>query len=348
MFANEVFGIFALATPGRRADPHVASFIALLRARSGIADHSCAAYMQDHATYRLRLSDLAEPGQRGLVEQYCEDRCRSVAMPDDRILCRVLGKYLMWVDARDHGLSPHLVMQGYWELWITQVLARFATPGTTAIDIGANVGYYTLLLADAVGPSGTVIAFEPNPRIGAMLRMSASINGFAARVQIRNEAVSSTAAGHLSFAIPKHEPKNAALITDEAHRQAFVQTFGDDLRFIDVPLISLDSLDLRNVGIVKIDAEGAEKEIWDGMQQTIRNNPGIRIVMEFNAGRIAGPMDLLEFHRPHLPAPAHRFRWRAQDPDASPGAGRAARRGLDAVSLQGLIPAASSADRYHA
>lgn len=291
VFANDVFGVFALAMPERRADPHIGSFIALLRERPAAPGNSLVSSMQNHTTYRLQIADLGRPDFRGVIEQYCEARCSATAMPEDRILCRVLGKYLMWVDAHDHGLSPHLIMQGYWEIWITQVLARMATPGTTAIDIGANVGYYTLLLAEAVGPSGKVISFEPNPRIGAMLRMSVSINGFGSRVLVRDEAVSASNSGRLTFAIPKHEPKNAALVADEVHRRAFVHAFGEDLDFVDVPLISLDSLQLENVGVVKIDAEGAERDIWNGMQQTIRSNPGIRIVMEFNARRVENAMD---------------------------------------------------------
>lgn len=305
VFANEVFGVFSLATPERRADPHVASFIALLRDRTAAAPGSFAAYMQSRPAYPLRISDLARSEWRSLLEQFCEDRCRAIVTGDDQILCRVLGTYLMWVDAHDHGLSPHLLMQGYWEMWITQALARLATPGTTAIDVGANVGYYTLLLADAVGPEGRVIAFEPNPRIAAMLRMSVSINGFSSRVAVRNEAVSSSDGGRLAFAVPTHEPKNAALVRDDAHRQAFTEIFGSALEFIDVPLVSLDSLELTDVGVVKIDAEGAEGDIWHGMQQTIRNNRGIRIVMEFNAARLANGLELFDaiaavFHVRHI------------------------------------------------
>ena len=339
VFANEVFGVFSLATAERRAEPHVASFIALLRDRSSLAPGSFAAFMQSQPSYRLQTSDLARSDWRALLEQFCEDKCRSIVTADDRILCRVLGKYLMWVDAHDHGLSPHLLMQGYWEMWITQALARLTTPGTTVIDVGANVGYCTLLLADAVGPSGRVISFEPNPRIAAMLRMSVSINGLASRVSVRNEAVSSVDAGRLQFAIPTHEPKNAALVRDDAHRQAFAQIFGAALEFIDVPLLSLDSLGLENVGVVKIDAEGAEGEIWHGMQQTIRNNHGIRIVMEFNAARLEKCHGAVRCHRRGLPGSPHRFRWPDHEPDARDGANRARRRRLDAVPFQRRIGA---------
>jgi FkbM family methyltransferase len=331
VLANEVFGLFALASPESRADPHVASFIALLRDRPDPATSTGLSPTECDPAFRLQITDLGRLEWRSRIERYCESRRSALAMPDETVLCRVLGKYLMWVDAHDHGLSPHLIMQGYWEMWITQALARLAVPGTTAIDIGANVGYYTMLLADAVGPEGRVISFEPNPRIARMLGRSTSINGFASRVVIRNEAVSSSGAGSLCFAIPKHEPKNAALIIDEPHRQSFIAAFGSDLDFIDVPAVSLDSLRIENVGAVKIDAEGAEREIWNGMQETIKRNNGIRIVLEFNAHRLYEPMEFFD-------AMARVFPMRHIDFDGgikplTPGMVRTERRGEDWMLL---------------
>jgi FkbM family methyltransferase len=242
-------------------------------------------FMSGRPDYRLTIEDIRDNSLRTLVEKYCEQRCSFIPMPDDRILCKVLGKYLTWVDAFDQGLSPHLIFQGYWEMWVTAVMARFVRRGTTVVDIGANVGYYTLLLAEAVGPEGKVIAFEPNPRIAEMLRMSVSLNGYSSTVSVRSEAVSAKCGPGMTFAIPKHEPKNAGLVRTAAERNSYSAQFGENVRFIDVPEVSLDSLALTNVGIVKIDAEGAEESVWEGMQEIIDNNPNICIVLEFNGFR---------------------------------------------------------------
>jgi FkbM family methyltransferase len=251
-------------------------------------------FMSARPDYRLSVEDISDNSLRPLVERYCEQRCSFVPMPDDRILCKVLGKYLTWVDAFDQGLSPHLIFQGYWEMWVTAVMARFVRRGTTVVDIGANVGYYTLQLAEAVGPEGKVIAFEPNPRIAEMLRMSISINGFSSIVNVRSEAVSAKCGPGLTFAIPKHEPKNAGLVRTAADRNAYLAQFGEKVSFIDVPEVTLDSLALSNVGIVKIDAEGAEESVWEGMQGTIDSNPKICVVLEFNCSR---GYDAVDFYR---------------------------------------------------
>ena len=243
-------------------------------------------YMEENVgNYQLSLADLGDPANRSLIEAYCISKCKVVNLLDDAAVAIVLGKYLTWVDLRDKALSPHLMLQGYWEMWITSALARLTKPGTLAIDIGANLGYYTLLLADAVGPTGNVIAFEPNPRLANMTRTSVGINDFGNRVSVREEAVGHTAGGLLTLAIPRANPQNALIMQSEAQKQGFKNVHGDYAQFVQVKSITLDSLNLTNVGMVKIDAEGAEYNIWRGMQSTIDNNPGIQICLEFNASR---------------------------------------------------------------
>lgn len=243
-------------------------------------------YMDEKVgSYQLTLADIADPANRSLVQSYCTSKCKVVSLLDDTGVAIVLGKYMMWVDLRDKALSPHLMLQGYWEMWITAALARLTKPGTVAIDIGANLGYYTMLLADAVGQTGSVIAFEPNPRLANLMRSSVSINDFNSRVTVREEAVGDVAAGHLTLAIPRSTPQNALIIESEAQKQGFKNVHGDHAQFVQVKSLTLDSLNLANVGMVKIDAEGAEYKIWRGMQNTIDINPGIQICVEFNASR---------------------------------------------------------------
>ena len=73
------------------------------------------------------------------------------------MLCRVLGKYLMYADSQETGITPHLALHGYWESWITLALARTLRPGWHCLDVGANHGYYTLVMADGAGPDGRVV-----------------------------------------------------------------------------------------------------------------------------------------------------------------------------------------------
>src|SRR5688572_23436882 len=103
------------------------------------------------------------PNRTGWEMVSCQ-ASQTAYMGDNTAIVRVLGKYIMWVDTTDIGITPHLSLNGYWESWITLAMARVLQPGWTCIDVGANHGYYTLIMADAVGPSGKVISIEPNPR----------------------------------------------------------------------------------------------------------------------------------------------------------------------------------------
>lgn len=257
--------------------------------------NSLQTYVRDKiGNYDLTINDLANPANRSLIESYCKHKCKVVNLLDDAALAMVLGKYMMWVDLRDKALSPHLMLQGYWEMWITSALARLTKPGTVTIDIGANLGYYTLLLADAVGSNGKVLAFEPNPRLADLMRTSVSINDFNSRVTVRTDAVGDTVGSQFTLAIPRANPQNALIMRSEAQKQGFKNVHGDQAQFVQVKSVTLDSLNLTNVGMIKIDAEGAEYNIWRGMQTTIDNNPGIQICMEFNASRDYPSEDFFE------------------------------------------------------
>jgi FkbM family methyltransferase len=232
----------------------------------------------------MSLSDIADVGCRGLVERFSSDSCTHMMCPDNTILCKVLGKYLMWVDANDEALAPHLVLQGYWEMWVTEALARYTKPNAIALDIGANVGYFTMLMADAVGENGKVYAIEPNKRLAKLVRKSANINGFRTRVKVNNIALSDHENAAVELAIPKSDPKNAGLITPE-HPKRVYEAQHEEIEFVTCPQTSVDALGLSNVGMVKIDVEGAEYSVWRGMQETIRCSPNMMIAMEVNAQR---------------------------------------------------------------
>src|SRR5208337_857429 len=71
----------------------------------------------------------------------------------------------------------------------TLAVARHVRQGYCCVDVGANCGYYTLLLASLIGPEGRVWACEPIPSMVPLLRQSVQLNGFESRVEVVETAV---------------------------------------------------------------------------------------------------------------------------------------------------------------
>lgn len=214
---------------------------------------------------------LSQP--REVLERFCEQKCQYAYLGGGEALTRVLGKYMMYVDSKDTSIAPHLMLNGYWESWITQVLTRLPR-GTRCVDIGANHGYFTLVLADLCGSD--VFAFEPQEHLAEMIRKSSIVCGFRSRVQVAQVAVGSKS-GLVALELPPGEPHNrgAAWCVDGPPIGVAESTV--------VHLVTLDEAVPGTVGFIKMDAEGFESEIWAGMSRHLESRP--TILMEFSPSR---------------------------------------------------------------
>jgi hypothetical protein len=66
---------------------------------------------------------------RAAFEEACLANIHHVYVGNDTVLCKVLTKYKMYVDTKDMGIAPHLIMDGYWESWVTRLLTKIVQPG---------------------------------------------------------------------------------------------------------------------------------------------------------------------------------------------------------------------------
>lgn len=221
----------------------------------------------------LSLESIARMS-RPEAEDAIRARVQTVYLGDNRLLTRILGGPKLFLSTQDLGFAGHVMMDGFWEMWLTQFFARIVKPGMTVIDVGANAGYYTVLFGDAVGRQGRVIAVEPVPATLSLLRQSVALNGHASYTRIADVALGKEPAGEVLMILPEGEPKNATVVPNE-RPGAFR-----------VPSTNLDTLarDLDRVDLIKIDAEGAEEDIVAGMQELLaRHRPNV--LLEFNAAR---------------------------------------------------------------
>jgi len=225
----------------------------------------------------LQLTAIAEMSRQA-AERAIRARVQTAYLGDKLILARILGRSKIFLSTDDLGFACHLMLDGYWEIWLTQFFARVIKPGMTVIDVGANFGYYTVLFGDAVGATGRVVAIEPVPSTAAVLRKTIDLNGLTYTTRLVIAAAGDRDDAEVHIVVPPGEPKNAAVVAAPCEGS------------IVAPSVTIDRLtrDLDRLDMVKIDAEGAEVTILAGMKETIaRFKP--RILLEFNAARYPDP-----------------------------------------------------------
>jgi len=168
---------------------------------------------------------------------------------------------------------PHAACYAYWgtvERGLGQRFRQSLRSGMTVVDVGANIGIYTLHAARAVGDTGRVFSFEPTPRTFGVLQGNVDANGFSARVDLRCAAVLDERATMPLYVQDVRCGLNS-LYGRQGSRSVMVETVS-----LDEALAAIPSIDL-----IKIDAEGAEPRILRGMRRIIAANPGLQIFVEF-------------------------------------------------------------------
>lgn len=190
-------------------------------------------------------------------------------------LCKIANRFKMYVPTQDISLAPHLMIEGYWESWITIAFSRLArlVKPSSVINIGANLGYYSFLAASLL-PEANVIAYEPQPNLAQFIKRSAVINGFD-KVTVENRALGSV-------------PGSAWLKTfDDYYGSAMVTKDAAAIgsKAISVEINTLDLESISTLDFLIIDAEGFEYEILKGAEHRLRNSEKTVLMLEFSASR---------------------------------------------------------------
>lgn len=221
----------------------------------------------ERATVRLR-------GNRGRPAPALLKRAHEFILdhlPGDHLVATLPGGERIRAAARYRQLS-----------WNPQEYRAFRTavaPGAIVLDVGANVGSYTLLFALWAGRTGRVFAFEPAPEARKGLRLHAALNGISDRVEIVAAAASS-GIGSARFHIDGASGTNALSVNGE----------GATPGFIDVETTTIDGFcESRNLhpDVIKIDVEGAELDVLRGARRVLAL-PGVHAFLEFHPSVWAG------------------------------------------------------------
>jgi FkbM family methyltransferase len=184
----------------------------------------------------------------------------------------------MWTRFPDQ-VQTYIYFFGVWEPVITAYVKQTLSPGDTFIDVGANVGYYSLLASKLVGPSGHVYAIEASPSIFEDLQANLALN------HARNVTAINLAAADREYAVPiyladHHNLGSTSIVKshvgEDAKQEAMIQA---------KPLAAiLPAATIRQARIIKIDAEGAEWLIAQGIRDILPTlSPETEFIVEANA-----------------------------------------------------------------
>lgn len=164
-----------------------------------------------------------------------------------------------YIDDIPDGIKWHLRQGIYWESGIGNLIKCYVKKGSVAVDIGAHIGIHTITMSRKVGPLGQVIAFEPQKKIYAEHLANLRLNHCTNVMTLRK------ALGETFQTIQMA----ATDLTNEGGTP--IGTGGDFAE-----MITLDSLNLQNVSLIKIDVERYEFFVLQGARDTIlRNKPVI-------------------------------------------------------------------------
>lgn len=178
------------------------------------------------------------------------------------------------IDELDQSVTPCLKRDGYWESWVTVWMQRVLQPDWVCVDGGANLGYYTLLMANKCKQ---VHAFEPIRRYADSIRKTVHFNRYT-NVEVHEDALSDGDGWVEFFEHPTHIGSSGT--------KKFSGVSG---QFIHTQSIDLLAEKIGQIDFIKLDIEGAEEQAWFGMERTLGTSPQTLVAMEFDISRYDQP-----------------------------------------------------------
>ncbi|MCP4914365.1 MAG: FkbM family methyltransferase [Oligoflexia bacterium] len=217
----------------------------------------------------------------------------------ERFTIKDIHNYKMILDMEDIGISRALLLFGSREEDHKYILEKELKPGMTVLDLGANVGYYALMECNLVGENGFVYCLEPHPENYQQLLKNLELNNMLDRVETYNYGGSN------------RDSLEKLYVSAKSNQHSFCDTRGEknianlqgNSETIDVQTVTISSFvkDKKNIDFIRMDIEGFEVEVFEGMIPAIDEDPNFR------------PSVLFETHKPKYSEPDHSLRKQLQE-----------------------------------
>jgi FkbM family methyltransferase len=197
--------------------------------------------------------------------------------PASNLTLAAIEGFYLWASEDDLDVGKG-ICSGSYEPGVTSVIRQLLKPGMSFLDVGANIGYYTMLGAALVGPHGSVTAIEPNEKNVRLLIASKTKNGFKQITIIPCAVGQDIGVAGLS-AIHSNGSTTPIAELDETQISNVML----------VPQLCLDDIvpSERGINVIKIDIEGREYQALSGASKLLLARRPV-IVSEFSPQLLAG------------------------------------------------------------
>ena len=166
---------------------------------------------------------------------------------------KVFGKYIFYYLPNDKYIGQRVALEKY-EPYETELILRQAKKGDVVVDVGANIGYYTVLLADKVGKKGKIYAFEPDLANFEILEKNIKANKLENIVAIK-------------AAVGSKQGKLKLYKSEENYGDH--RLYGKEKGIEEVKIVKLDDVIKEKIDLIKIDTQGWEPEVIEGAKKII-------------------------------------------------------------------------------
>lgn len=183
----------------------------------------------------------------------------------------------IYLNPEDLGISPSIGVLGLYELRTTELFLQLLHRGSTVVDVGANVGFFTLLAAKLVGNEGNIVSFEPEPTSFSLLSESVQRNNFS-NVKLVRKCASDT------------DGEKTLYLSSSAHKGMHSITRDSGGASVTVPSARLDTelsqLGIDHIDLLKVDVEGAEPEVLKGAHRLLSQGRIENMIVEWEHPKI--------------------------------------------------------------
>jgi len=238
--------------------------------------------------YDVRRREVEASLVSAIEQEYWALRGEAVTVPEPITGIDVvevdtaIGSFIL--DRKDSLIRPAMEAQKGWGYEIATLLQKSLKPGMRFLDVGANIGYFSVLGSGLVGPSGSVVAVEPDPVNLQLLRANLWRNG-CSNVRVLPIAADSRR-GHVRLVIFPEGGAATEVTRDVSYYEPDSRVDIEDIGKVMAPTAPLDDLLDPPIDVIKMDTQFTENEVIEGLRETIAASPNLLIVTEF------GPTEL--------------------------------------------------------